>query len=187
MGIYDFSIDAYMTDLVERHGMIALFLPLLVVIVAAIIYFIIVVKLYGGYLRRKYKFRIFANIPSLFTLVCYMLFFAVVFDDLPDKESIETLYLVIAVGLPGMLWYTINSFIKTRNFFITVLNFVIMYIFFLALGWIASAVAMLILYGIGLMIAMWAVFSPDYYICSTCENKTRYLPKKCSKCGELLS
>jgi len=148
------SFERYMTDLMpvleERFGLFAWAIPMLVFLGAAALFIFVVIKTYGGYQRRKYDFRMLNNWPGIIVMVSYAA--AYWFEWINYADNVTELFLMLlAIGAPGMICYAILCFLKTRNIAITILNIVIMYVFYMVMGVILAlvmGVGMVIVFGV---------------------------------------
>ena len=165
-----------MTDLMpvleERFGLFAWVIPMLVVLGGAALFIFVVVKTYGGYQRRRYGFHMVNNWPGIIVMLSYAAAYAFQWIDYAENAT-ELFLMLLAIGAPGMICYFIVCLRRTKNIAITIINIVIMYVFYIVLGIILAllmGVAVVIVFGI---MAAGAGFSSirdggKYKVCKIC-------------------
>ena len=143
-----------MTNLEDRFGMLGLLIPALVIIVGTLLFFLIVVKVYGGWQKKAYGFRMFINWPGMIVMACYAIASLMKLLEGADDFK-EVLLVLLIVGAPGMICYTVKCLIDTRNVLVTIINVATMYVLYMIMGYILGVIILIIcgFLGITLLIA----------------------------------
>ncbi len=146
------AFGTFILSVTDRFGSAA---PFAFIIIILFLLYFTVFRWYKNLLLRKYEFKIIGW-PARFTMACYFLvtglptFFGIGSDPMSGPDDIKKLLTLLAVGAVGIIWQTVNCFIKTGNLFITVFNIPLMYIVCFFMGYLfVGYVAIFLLLGMG--------------------------------------
>jgi hypothetical protein len=112
-----------------HFGGFGLMLPMLILFASVFL----IGKLYGGYLKKRYGFRMIFNIPGLLAMACFIVAWGPM-DIMRMGEDTDVLLMLLLIGAPAMILYLINSVRKT-NIFHAIFSTVFMYIFYALAGY----------------------------------------------------
>ena len=130
-------------------GDFALIVPLLCLILICIILYFAAIRPYKGFLLDRYGLKLFGA-PAYMTMAFYFLvmvmpLFLAGGDLLSGLDGFGYIAMILLIGLPGIAWLGILTFIRTRNVFFTILNVLIMYPLCLFVSYIAVGLVGLII------------------------------------------
>ncbi|MCL2628851.1 MAG: hypothetical protein FWD44_09195 [Oscillospiraceae bacterium] len=150
------NFEAMMTWLEDKFGMFGLLIPALTIIVGTLLFFFIIVKVYGGWQKRTYGFRMFINWPGLIVMLFYAV--ASLMKLLDGTENFTQAFLVLLlVGAPGMICYFVICIKDTRNILVTIINVILMYILYMLMGYILGVIILFICGALGIMLLIAAL------------------------------
>lgn len=178
---------ALMMAIADRYGVVA---PLVILILILTVLYFALYRPYKRHLLNTYGFNLLGW-PALFTCFCYFLVFALsAFSIIDDPFSaidtgmsnMQRIGLILAIGAPGMLWQTINCYIRTRRLSVTIFNIIVMYVACFSIGYVFA-----VLFIIYIVLKILGLFNKkNKYKCSNCGAIVTEIGGNCPGCGARL-